>query len=216
MFVKICGLKDPSNAKAICSLEPDYVGLIFYPKSPRAVSVESAHEICDIARKDGIQSVGVFVDEDAAVIRDIQKKTGFTAVQLHGSTQVETAHSLRSLGFEGEIICAFAIKGTLPVIHCSKDNVSFVLFDAQHTPQGNAPLMHGGTGTSFDWDIIKDYSGSIPFFLSGGIGPENISLACEVKHPMLHGFDLNSKLESSPGIKDISLTKKCIQQVRNA
>lgn len=210
MQIKICGITQMANAVQIAALAPDMMGFIFYAHSPRVVVADTAKDIIkNIPRT--LQTVGVFVDEAPHIILNIVRHTGLTALQLTGTTQIDCARALKSLGFNGTILGAFA--GTaenLAMLSAAPDlPFDFLLFDT-------ASAAHGGTGRAFDWGVLQDYRGNIPFFLSGGIGPENIADAQAVRHPMLRGLDLNSKLESSPGIKDIARAQSCIETVRHS
>lgn len=207
MLVKICGLTEPGNLQEIISCMPDYVGFIFYPPSPRSVSVDEAKSLSALLPAT-IKSVGVFVDEDASVIMDIVQAVGLSSVQLHGDTIFNTAQKLSERNFKGELIGSIPARlNTFEKLSDKKDSFSFYLFD---TPTEG----HGGSGRSFDWELLDAYKGSKPFFLSGGIGPDTIDVALSLKDQRLIGIDLNSRLEISPGIKDIKKTRICIEKVR--
>lgn len=206
MRIKICGLKDPDNAQRVCEVKPDYIGLIFYPPSPRFIDDSVAQSICRSALQNGVKSIGVFVNVEPEVILKKQAQIGFFGAQLHGENQMNTASTLRTLGFQGEIFAAISATqervNTLP-LHAPFD---YLIFD---TPSQS----HGGSGRTFDWSILSSYRG-IPFFLSGGIGLENIGEAFTINNPNMVGVDLNSKLETAPGYKDIALVTRCIEKAR--
>jgi len=208
MKVKICGLADTDNAAEIAALAPNYVGFIFYPPSPRAVTIETAKQIA--ARiPPNVTTVGVFVDENPRSIFTTAQSIGLSAVQLCGTTQITCARELKFLDFKETIFGSFAATpDNIVILSTARDlPFDFLLFD---TPSA----QHGGTGKTFDWAKLKNYHGIIPFFLSGGIGPDNLDEALAFTHPMLCGFDLNSRLEACPGVKDIDRTRACIEKIR--
>jgi len=208
--VKICGLADVDNAAEIAALAPDYVGLIFYPPSPRAVTVDTAQQIAVRIPPNGM-TVGVFVDEIPENILNIMQSVRLTAVQLCGAIQIICARELKSRGFTGTIFGSFAATtDNMAMLSTARDlPFHFLIFDTP-SPQ------HGGAGTPFNWTELKNYRNTIPFFLSGGIGPDNLDEALALAHPMLCGLDLNSRLEVRPGVKDIDRTRASIERIRQA
>jgi len=206
--VKICGLADADNAAEIAALAPDYAGLIFYPPSPRAVTVESAKKIAARIPQQ-IRMVGVFVDETPENIFTIAQSVGLSAVQLCGTTQIVCSRELKSLDFKGTILGSFVgTPNNIAILSTVRDlPFDFLLFD---TPSA----QHGGTGKTFDWTELANYHGVIPFFLSGGIGPDNLDDALALTHRMFGGLDLNSRLEVHPGVKDVDRTRLCIEKIR--
>ena len=208
MKIKICGLANADNAAQIAAFAPDYVGLIFYLPSLRAVTLDNARKITDILPPT-VCAIGVFVDETAEAILNTAEQVGLGAVQLCGVTQIACARDLKSHGFDGKVLGAFAATAeNITFLSAVTDSpFDFFLFD---TPSPS----HGGSGRAFDWDALQNYRGQTPFFLSGGIGPENLADALAVSHPMLCGLDLNSKLEDRPGMKNIGMTQTCIETLR--
>lgn len=202
MLVKICGNTKADNLSAVEALQPDLVGLIFYPKSPRYVG----DQLKDYPFE--INPVGVFVNESFTNILSIAYAYGLKKLQLHGDESPKDCRQLMDKGFK--IYKAFGIESEddLAKVKQYEGTCDHYLFDTK-TPN------HGGSGRSFEWQILQNYHGETPFFLSGGIGNENIKTALEFSHPKLVGFDLNSKLEIKPGIKDIEQTKQIIETIRN-
>ncbi len=205
--IKICGLADAENAAAVGALVPDYIGLIFYPPSPRAVTLETAAQIRTAAPA---PAIGVFVDEAAEQIIATAFAIRLSGVQLCGTTQIACARELRAQGFAETILGSFAATAeNIAMLSAPDLPFDFLLFD---TPSA----QHGGTGQTFDWSLLHGYRGDVPFFLSGGIGSENIAQAIAFDHPRLYGLDLNSRLEIAPGIKDIQRAREAIEKIRAA
>jgi phosphoribosylanthranilate isomerase len=200
MQIKVCGMRNPENILALIDqVNPDWMGLIFYPKSPRYVLDSAAVELSSVA----IKKVGVFVNEkEKNILRKI-KEFDLSAIQLHGQESVALVETLRQKT-NAEIWKVFSIqnqinwdelKGFLPF-------VDRFLFDT-------ASASHGGSGQKFDWHVLKTYPFDKSFFLSGGLDEESLEeileLASEI--PALGGVDLNSRFEDSPGLKNIEALK---------
>ncbi|RYM35635.1 phosphoribosylanthranilate isomerase [Brumimicrobium glaciale] len=206
MKIKVCGMKYPENIKAIQKLKPDFMGFIFYEKSPRLVDEELLRKIDTTDKK--ISTVGVFVN---ASITEITKKVNdfsFDYVQLHGN---ESAEFVKELNEEGiQIIKAFQIDENFDwgALQSYQKSVNYFLFD---TPTKN----YGGSGKKFNWETLNNYTQNKPFFLSGGIGIEDIHEIKNLKLPLLFGIDVNSKFETAPGEKDEELVKTMINQIRD-
>ncbi len=202
--IKICGLTSPDNIRKIININPDLIGLIFYPKSPRYVSNPDA--LVDVLenRKD-IKLVGVFVNEKIERILELNNILNFDYVQLHGSESPAYCTELKS--YKLKVLKAFGISGetdfqkTAPYTECA----DMFVFDTKTE-------HHGGSGRKFDWEVLNSYKGSAPFLLSGGIGPEDYP---DIQNPAFAGLDLNSRFELSPGMKDIRLLSNYLNKVRN-
>lgn len=196
MKVKICGMKVPENIRNIAQLSPDYLGFIFYNKSPRYLD----GHLPTLSKT--IKKVGVFVDGSADEISSRVQQYGLQAVQLHGSEQPELCEQLRAQGLE--IIKVFSIGDSFDfnLLKPYEEVVDYFLFDTR----GKAP---GGNGITFNWDVLKAYPSKIPFFLSGGIGATQVAavktlyqtLQLADMDQLFAGIDLNSKFESAPGVK---------------
>lgn len=205
--IKVCGMRDSSNIAELCELGPDFIGYIFYPGSKRYVGDRPDSEIFKIAGP-SIKKVGVFVDEDADQILRKVEKYGLDMVQLHGTESPE--YCFRLVENEISVIKAFS-----PVRTNSPHNigdyielVKYILFD---TPGDS----FGGSGEKFNWELIMDYSIPFPFILSGGIAPEDAEAVKAIQHDWLYAVDVNSRFETSPGIKNIDQVKDFIEKVRN-
>ena len=205
MKIKICGLRDPDNIKAVEALAPDYMGFICYDKSPRFIGAMDDDELVNIST--GITKVGVFVDEDADSISKLIYKYKFDAIQLHGNESPEFCDMFKH---EVQVIKAFGIDEHFDFakLDAYKNNVNYFLFDTK-TP------VHGGSGQTFDWGILERYKLSVPFFLSGGLSPDNLEEVKNIKHPAFYGVDLNSKFEVSPALKDLDKLKQAFKKIND-
>jgi phosphoribosylanthranilate isomerase len=190
--IKICGMRDAQNIAAVAAHQPDYMGFIFYNKSPRYVGEEFTVP-SDLPST--IKRVGVFVNATVDEIIAAARRHSLWGAQLHGKETPDECAAVRATGIK--VMKAFPVDETFDfaVTSAYRDAVDFFLFDTK------GPL-HGGNARRFDWSLLGKYDQSVPFFLSGGLSPENVS---EVKHLAgmnLHALDVNSGIESSPGIKD--------------
>jgi phosphoribosylanthranilate isomerase len=201
--IKICGVTDPANAAAAVELGADYLGLNFYPGSPRFVEIGRALEIAD-AVGGRVPLVGVFVNAAGAEIEEIAGRVGLDLLQFSGDEGPE-----EMAPFAGRAIKAFRIGGRL-----SREEVSAygglwgILVDASHG------RLYGGTGAAWDYETIAGSVAELPsrLFLAGGIGPDNARRAAEVGP---HALDVCSRVESSPGIKDVGMLLQLFQEVRH-
>jgi len=214
MKVKICGIKFEENLKEVSSLRPDYLGFIFYPKSPRFMVETLSPSILSLI-PESIIKTGVFVNAELEFVNSKVKQYGLKAVQIHGEERPEYLKELRTILGKGfQIIKAFGIDRNFDfgLLETYTPWVDLFLFDTK------SPLK-GGTGLLFDWNILKDYHENKPFFLSGGIGIEELK---EIEswetgipsYQKLYGLDLNSKLEISPGLKDVAKVENAIQLIK--
>ena len=204
MKIKVCGMKYPDNIRQITKLPIQYMGFIFYEKSPRYVGT-SFH--VDLSFSESLHRVGVFVNASEEEVLEKVQQFGLTAVQLHGSETPEQAFSLKQRHLEVFKVFSIAEKADLQKTALYEDCCDYFLFDTK-TP------LYGGSGKSFDWDVLSGYKGKLPFFLSGGIGPDDLERLRQFRHPRWAGIDLNSKFEQSPGCKDTAMISTFINQIR--
>jgi phosphoribosylanthranilate isomerase len=195
---KVCGMRDLANIEAVAACEPDYMGFIWVEKSPRYVGPDFV--IPTLPAK--TQAVGVFVNESVANILALSKKAGFQVVQLHGEEGQEEIDTLRDAGLV--VIKAVSVATEADMLGLDL-NPDYYLFDTKKGSQV------GGTGEKFDWSILKAYTLDIPYFLAGGLDEASIKEA--KKLPGLYALDFNSKLESSPGMKDLAKVKGITQKI---
>jgi phosphoribosylanthranilate isomerase len=190
--IKICGMRDRENILQVASLGPQYLGFIFYPGTPRFVGEDFR---IPFKLPFSIQRVGVFVNAPNAEILEKVKTIGLDYVQLHGK---ESPAQCAALKAEVKIIKVFSVDenfdfdATKPY----KDVADYFLFDTKGK-------YHGGNAKTFNWSILNKYDQEIPFFLSGGLSPDNVKDLGDVLKMNLHALDLNSGVEISPGLKDI-------------
>lgn len=197
-------MKYAGNIRELSSLAIDYMGFIFYAKSPRYAG-EMDPSTVNLPRS--ILKTGVFVDESIDNMRACIDRYCLDAVQLHGCETPETCRFMRSRNVE--VIKVFSIESAADFVPCSSwaDVCDYFLFDTK-TPQ------HGGSGRQFDWNVLEHYRGSVPFFLSGGIGADSAERLRSFRHPSCCGIDLNSRFEKQPGWKDIALLKRFLETVK--
>ncbi|MDF3076496.1 MAG: phosphoribosylanthranilate isomerase [Sphingobacteriaceae bacterium] len=206
MKIKVCGMRDGENIQAVAALGADYLGFIFYPKSKRYVGKADMSALRELPPH--IKKTGVFVDASYQEIKDTVIAYGLDAVQLHGE---ETPVFCKTLQQDGlEVIKAFGVHEgfyfyvTEPYLECT----DYFLFDTK-VPE------YGGSGISFNWNELKNYPYSKPYFLSGGIGPDNLSKIALINDERLYAIDLNSKFEVLPALKDVEKLTKAFEQIKN-
>ncbi len=203
LLIKVCGMKFTQNREAVEALGIDLLGFIFYAPSKRYVGDNPESDLFQSNKK----NVGVFVDENAFKILQLAKKFRLGFIQLHGNENPKTCQLLKNQGLK--IIKAFPIvenfdfEKTIPY----EGVVDYVLFDTK-------TKQHGGSGKKFNWEILEKYKGITPFFLSGGIGPNDVKSILEIKHPKLAGVDLNSGFEDEPGLKNLEKLKEFIKELK--
>lgn len=195
---KVCGMRDLKNIEAVAACEPDYMGFIWVSKSPRYVGADFV--IPNLPAK--TKAVGVFVNETTANILALSKKAGFQVVQLHGDEGQEVIDELQAAGLL--VIKAVSVGTEQDVIGLDL-LPDYYLFDTKKGSQV------GGTGERFDWSILEAYKLSIPYFLAGGLEEASIKEAKQL--PGLYALDFNSKLELSPGLKDLVKVKDIMQNI---
>jgi phosphoribosylanthranilate isomerase len=206
MKLKICGMKYPDNILEVGSLLPDYMGFIFWEKSARYFD----GVIPDLPKS--IKKTGVFVNESTEVILAKAQKYDLQAIQLHGQESVAFCQDLRENLKQAqiEIIKVFSVDDAFDfeVLKPFEAVCDYFLFDTK----GKLP---GGNGTTFDWKVLEKYPSSKPFFLSGGIGMEEMEAVKEIlkTNLPLHAIDVNSKFEIEPGLKNIELCRDALQCV---
>jgi phosphoribosylanthranilate isomerase len=205
MKLKVCGMRDAENIKALVELKPDFIGFIFYDKSPRFAGNQLDIELVQSIPRE-IKKVGVFVNATVDYILQNVKKYGLNYVQLHGNETPDFCKSLRLKGVN--IIKAFRVDESFifSQLNNYKPHVDFFLFDAK----GDG---YGGNGVTFDWSILKKYDNQKPYFLAGGISLDNLDELASIS-PKPYAFDINSKFEVEPGVKDVEKIEELVKQMR--
>ncbi len=193
--LKVCGMRDAQNIKALTALQPQYMGFIFYVKSKRFVGENFDPELTALI-PDSIKKTGVFVNASPAYVKEKVDRYQLNAVQLHGDETPSFCNQIKELGVEiikvFSVGAFFDIRSVLPFGECTDS----YLFDTKGKERG-------GNGISFNWEVLDFYTQDKPFFLSGGIGPESLEAIKTFEHPKFKAIDLNSQFEISPGLKDI-------------
>ena len=212
--LKICGMRDPENISEISALNPDYLGLIFFEGSPRNVSGE-IEEIEETIRK-----TGVFVNASEEIILEKVEIYSLSAVQLHGDETANFCENLKkqlsAAGKNVELIKVFSINDAFDFkqLKAFEGVADLFLFDTKGKNRG-------GNGLMFNWEILLDYRSSTPFFLSGGIGPQEIEAIKQFyeafqkrqNKDLFYGIDVNSKFETAAGLKDTAALKLFREQL---
>ena len=209
--IKVCGMKFPENIQQIALLKPDYMGFIFYPKSPRNFE----NEIPIIS--ENITKTGVFVDASLDFVLNKVQKYGFKAVQLHGNESFSYCEDLKkilsnecSTSENIEIFKVFGIKDSFDfsILKAYEPFVDYFLFDTKGKEKG-------GNGYTFNWKVLMEYPSKKPIILSGGIGVEELDKIEQILKTDLpiYALDLNSKFEKSPGLKDAEKLKYFLQKL---
>lgn len=222
MKLKVCGMKYQDNMTQVAALQPDYLGFIFYDKSARSFNTTIPHI------SDSIKKTGVFVNEDLNSVVEKVNTFNLQAVQLHGNESPEYCDALRHAELVSvshdenlkqvqvdkklEIIKVFSIKDefNFEVLKPYEDVCDYFLFDTK----GKLP---GGNGYTFDWNVLNNYPSTKPFFLSGGLGINEIEDIKEFSKSeaskYCYALDVNSKFEIEPGLKDIEQLEKFKQSL---
>jgi phosphoribosylanthranilate isomerase len=200
--LKVCGMRNEENMLHVARYKPDFMGFIFYRQSPRFVG----ENFCIPADfPEDVKRVGVFVNEsNLEIIKHIENhKLDF--IQLHGSESIDQVKELKDM--DCKIIKAFSIDDVFDFESTNAYSlyVDYFLFDTKGK-------FYGGNSVRFNWEVLKDYRGEVPFFLSGGIMLHHMQEILQINHPKLYAIDVNSGIEISPGIKDIGK----IDQMKNS
>ena len=198
-------MREPKNIEQVAQLGVDMMGFIFYPKSPRYVSYVLARSDAD--RK--VCRVGVFVNDSIPEILDKIHSFSLNAVQMHGNESREFCEQLREANGDIKIIKAISVSnaGDIQKYKEYVGAVDYFLFDTKCKTVG-------GSGQQFDWQVLDEYDGDVPFLLSGGIGPEDAFRIRTFHHSQCVGIDLNSRFEIEPGVKDVEKLNKFLNEIK--
>lgn len=193
-------MKYPDNIAALVALQPDYMGFIFYDQSKRFVGNLDQEIIKSIPET--TKATGVFVNEDLEQLVRIAQAYQLKALQLHGSESVDYCTQLKSILPHIELIKAFGINESFnfETLTAYANSIDYFLFDTQ-------TAAHGGSGKTFNWQLLDAYKMHTPYFLSGGIGLEQVGEIRKIMDPRLYAVDLNSRFEIDAAVKDIEQLK---------
>jgi phosphoribosylanthranilate isomerase len=206
MRVKICGIKQPEQGKAIAIAGATALGFICVPNTPRYVTKQQIRAVVEQLPKQ-IDRIGVFANSSVEDICQIVEFAGLTGVQLHGDESPEFCHQLRSMLPDIEIIKALRIKNSqaLEQAQIYVSSVDTLLLDAYN------PQMLGGTGATLDWKTLQQFQPGCPWLLAGGLTPDNVLDALKQVNPK--GIDLSSGVERAPGDKDLDKVAKLFERL---
>lgn len=238
MLIKVCGLREAENIKAVDDLGVDMTGFIFAPQSKRYVEMISScagtmpdysearlkalknqqmtneQEKPADAQETHPKRVGVFVDDVPQNIITRIYNYALDYVQLHGEESVVMIKNLKESVADGiapnlKIIKAISISSAANFETCAQyEGVADMLLFDTKCD------TRGGSGRQFDWSLLNHYHGTTPFLLSGGIGPDDAEAILQIDHPMFAGVDLNSRFETAPGVKDVEMLRGFIEKIK--
>lgn len=202
MKIKVCGMRNPENVGLAEQTGVDMVGFIFYPGSKRYVADIDPVETRSVDR------VGVFVNEAPTKIGELAEKWDLDYIQLHGDETPEVCRQVAAFGIA--IVKAFSVGKDFDFVQLEPycDAVDYFLFDTKGQ-------NYGGNGQRFDWQILNGYKWDVPFWLSGGIGPEMAAEIRKLNVPGMYAVDVNSRFEDEPGLKNIDKLKKFVDELQS-
>ena len=204
MIIKVCGMRDPDNIRAVEALGIDLMGFIFWPPSSRYVGKRPAY------LPENCRRVGVFVDASLQDILAAVEDFRLDVLQLHGHETSAEIAALKERLPAVRIVKSLAVKEPADLVQTAayEEVCDAFLFDTK----GKLP---GGNGKQFDWSVLQEYRGRLPYLLSGGIGPGDERRIREFDYPGCIGIDLNSRFETAPGRKDVEALRTFIEKVRS-
>jgi len=204
--IKVCGMRDADNIRAVDALSVDWLGFIFWSRSSRYVDSRPSYLPLKAKR------MGVFVDATADDVQQHIIDYGLQGIQLHGHESIDYIRALRSSAIMHNVrlVKAVSVAGKNDIEACMayENIVDSFLFDTKCSSVG-------GSGQQFDWSVLNHYRGSTPFILSGGIGPDDAHRLKAFSHPRCTGIDLNSRFETAPALKDIGKLKTFLNTIRH-
>ena len=199
-MVKVCGMRDSENIRAVEKTKADLMGFIFHPKSPRFVA--SLPEYMPKKQK----RVGVFVNASLKQILAKAQMFSLEYIQLHGDEPPALCSELKNRGFK--VIRAQRIANADDITRAESYNMAdLMIFDTKTE-------LYGGSGKKFNWQLLESYQGCVPFLLSGGIRPDTFEEIKTFSHPLFAGIDLNSGFEISPALKDVEKLNNFIEIIK--
>ncbi|PKU23409.1 phosphoribosylanthranilate isomerase [Telmatospirillum siberiense] len=203
--VKICGLTDEDAVEAALEAGADFLGVVFFDKSPRGLSPLRAAEILQWVPEE-VRKVGLFVEPDDALLNEVMNQVRLDFFQLHGAETPERVEQVRQ-EFGMPVIKAVGISAAadLDAAAAYAEVADWLMFDAKAPAGASRP---GGNAQAFDWSILKDRKWPCPWFLAGGLTEANVAEAIRLSGAK--AVDVSSGVESAPGVKDADLIAKFI------
>lgn len=216
MRLKVCGMTEPAQLDALEKMEVTFGGLIFYPKSPRyALRHMTTQQIKNFRT---INKVGVFVNASIDEVKHMVDECRLQMVQLHGD---ETPKFCEKIADYISVVKAFRVAEGDNIAYKIRDYMDvcdMFLFDTAPVVAAGTDHAYGGTGQKFNWDLLKNVDVGKPYFLSGGIGPNDVAelqqLLLQPAAKALFALDVNSKFETSPGVKDMGKVRQFYDQIK--
>jgi phosphoribosylanthranilate isomerase len=204
MYVKICGITKSEQALAIAEMGIDALGFICVPNTPRYVDPDRIRLITNLLPA-SVDRVGVFLDASMAEICQVVESTGLNCVQLHGNESPEFCAVFRSTIPNVKLIKALRIRSqaSLAQVEDYYTWIDAILLDAYD------PKLAGGTGKTINWETLSDFQPNCPWWLAGGLSPENVAIA--LQHLQPDGIDVSSGVEISPGNKDSDRVRQLLK-----
>lgn len=208
---KICGLSDAEGLRAAVAAGAAFVGFVFYPPSPRAVTPVQARTLAAEVPA-GVQKVGLFVDPDDALLDEVLAAVPLDLLQLHGQeTPERVAEIARRTGLPVMKAIRVAKRADIDAAHAYEDVADRLLFDAK-APETMADALPGGNGLVFDWNLLRDETWQRPWMLSGGLDADNVAEAVRISGAP--SVDVSSGVETAPGAKDPAAIKAFLDAVK--
>lgn len=209
--VKICGLKDEANVRVAVESGADFLGFVFFDKSPRNIAINEAKNLARFAKSinSEIKICAVLVNPDDELLNDLKSTINPDFVQIHKLEDLKRINEIRAQGFK--IILGIGVENKADIENARQyfGKVEYILFDAK-PPKGAQNV--GGFGISFDWTLLKDLPQNLDWFLSGGLNPQNVADAIAATNA--RNVDVSSGIESSLGIKNPELIKSFIENAK--
>lgn len=213
--VKICGITDRAALTTAAEGGADYIGLVFFPKSPRNLSLAQARELRACARDLGVRAVALLVDPTDEALARLVDEIDPDLIQLHGAESVARVEDIRSR-WGRPLIKAVSVASSDDAVkgkayHAPDRLADIILFDAKPTLDADLP---GGNGLVFDWHVLEPVMGELPFALAGGLNADNVAEA--IRRTGAHIVDVSSGVERAPGVKDVEMIRRFLRAAKGA
>ncbi len=215
--VKICGITTEKALDAATAAGADFIGLVFFAKSPRNIDLETARTLSERCHdRSAARVVALLVDPDDELIDDVVRRVAPDIVQLHGRETPERVRAIRArVGkpiMKAVSVATHADVAAARAYHDPGKAADIILFDAKPPPDPSA--LPGGNGLTFDWRILEEAGGDMPFALAGGLTPDNVSAAIQLTGAPI--VDVSSGVEQAPGQKDPELIRRFLKAAKAA